>query len=140
MSQRPVLSHVDSLWKETQKGCLEVLFPMLSTGHAVVPLLTAVHQPPGQLGATPQKPPQQFHGHAWASLHGTGVADTLELQWEKTSVLGTPLGRGSRGWGVPASPAIICGRIICPVPSFRCAGVRLPLLLFERVLTNEWKR
>lgn len=75
-----------------------------------------------------------LHGFPLASLHGTGVAETLELQQDRTSVLGTPLGRGSRAGGVPASPDILCGWIIwpmagnwCPVPSFSCAGVRLPL-------------
>lgn len=61
-------------------------------------------------GLQPRGSPQQLHGHRLASLHGTGMAETLELQRDRTSVLGTPLGRGSRGWGsLPPLTSFVVG-------------------------------
>lgn len=41
--------------------------------------------------------PQQLQGSTLASLHGTGVIENMELEQDRASVLGTPLGRGNRG-------------------------------------------
>lgn len=63
----------------------------------MVPLLPAVHQPPEQLRAAAQRVPTaapwtQVGFPAWHR-------DGRDLGAARTSVLGTALGRDSRGWG-----------------------------------------
>lgn len=128
-------------WKETQNGCLEVLLPMFSTGQQLREATccgsspgTRGHQPPEQLEAGPQRattaaPWTHVGFPAW---HRDGR--DLGAATGENLCAGHTTGQGSRGWGGPASPGIIRGWIIwpvagnwCPVPSFSCAGVRLPL-------------